>query len=65
MHWGWREQSHSLFENLKRDKINNNIKTTQWVKLSESLPKFKFSDFHEMLKNLAEGKRKFPGERKC
>jgi len=26
MHWNWREQSHSLFENLKQNKINNDIK---------------------------------------
>jgi hypothetical protein len=30
---------------------------------SESWPKFKFFDFHNILKNLREGKRKVPGER--
>jgi len=39
-------------------------KTTQWVKLSERWPKFKFFDFHEMLKNLAEGKKEVPRRRK-
>ena len=38
---------------------------TQWVKLSENWPKLKFSDFHEMLKNLAERKPKVPRRTKC
>ena len=25
MHWNWREQSHSLFENLKNNRVNNDI----------------------------------------
>jgi len=32
----------------------------QWVRLSESWPKFKFSDFHEMFKNPAEEQKKVP-----
>jgi hypothetical protein len=32
----------------------------QWVKLSESWPKFKFFSFHKMLKNLVEGQKKVP-----
>jgi hypothetical protein len=30
----------------------------EWVKLSETWPKFKFFDFHKMLKNLLEGQQK-------
>jgi len=33
--------------------------TAQWVKPSESWPKFKFT-FHKMLKNLVEGQKKVP-----
>jgi hypothetical protein len=33
----------------------------QWVKLSESWPKFKFFDFQKILKSTWEEKRKFPG----
>ena len=25
INWNWREQSHSLFENLKHNKVNNDI----------------------------------------
>ena len=32
----------------------------QLVKLSEIWPKLKFPDFHEMIKNLAEGQKKVP-----
>lgn len=34
--------------------------SAQWVRLCESWPKFKFSEFHEMFKNLFEGQKKFP-----
>jgi hypothetical protein len=32
----------------------------QWVKLSESWPKFKLFSFHKVLKNLVEGQKKVP-----
>ena len=37
---------------------------TQWVKLSESWPKFKIFDFHKILKILLQGQKKVPRERK-
>jgi hypothetical protein len=38
----------------------NYYKGAQWVKLSESWPKFKFFDPDETLKNLREGQKKVP-----
>jgi len=38
--------------------------TAQWVKLSESWPKFELLFFHKMLKILLQGRKKVPGERK-
>jgi hypothetical protein len=32
----------------------------QWVKIGESWQKLKFSVFHDMFKNLAEGQNKVP-----
>jgi hypothetical protein len=36
----------------------------QWVKLSESWPKFKFVDFLKMPKNLLAGQNEVPAVRK-
>jgi hypothetical protein len=33
---------------------------TQWIKLSESWPKYRFFDLHGMLKYLLEGQEKVP-----
>jgi hypothetical protein len=42
-----------LFNEYRRDSLTK----AQWIKLRESWPKFKVSDSHEMLKNLAEGQK--------
>jgi hypothetical protein len=39
MYWNWREQSHSLFEHLKHNKINTDIKQLRRGQIKRNLAK--------------------------